>query len=117
MDDKLKNALDFANYAYTLHNQKKLLKQKFFDDCVLYYDAGKFTITRDLISYCLNSQSKRENNGSVIILDDNDIPIQVKDIDIFTGKIIEVYNQSLEDYYNEYQKLQSNKSVKGLIDE
>jgi hypothetical protein len=53
MDDKLKNALDFANYAHVLHNQKKLIKQKFIDNCVYYYNAGKFSITQDLIVYCL----------------------------------------------------------------
>jgi len=112
MDDKLKNALDFANYAHVLHNQKKLIKQKFLDNCVYYHNAGKFTITPDLLVYCLSYKQK-----TCILLDDNNIPIKITNLKDFTDTISTKYNQAKEQYYEEYTKLTANKSVKGLLDE
>ena len=34
MDERLQKALEFGNYTVTLNNQKKLLKEKFIDQCV-----------------------------------------------------------------------------------
>jgi len=113
MDNKLEKALDFANYAHTLHNQKKLIKQKFKDDCVYYYNAGKFTINDKLISLCI--LYKEDTN--VILLDDNEIPIQVKNMGSFTNTIIKQYENAKESYYKEYSQLTSHKSVEGLINE
>ena len=31
MDERLKKALDFSNYMVTLNNQKRVLKEKFFE--------------------------------------------------------------------------------------
>ena len=112
MDDKLKNALDFANYAHVLHNQKKLIKQKFIDNCVHYYNAGKFSITQDLIVYCLTYKQK-----TCILLDDNNIPIKIDNLKEFTDAISQIYDKAKEQYFEEYKKLTSNKSVKGLLDE
>jgi len=116
MDDKLKNALEFANYSHTLHNQKQLIKQKFIDDCVFYHNAGKFTVNRELLVYCGYCQ-QWNRNIPVILLDDNNIPIEIKDIDKFTIDILKLYKKSSEEYHNAYQKLVGNKTVKGLIDE
>jgi len=113
MDDKLKNALEFANYANTLFNQKKLIHQNFLDACVYYYDAGKFSIDQQLISYCKNCLTSKNN----ILLDDNSIPIKISNPKQFIKNITDIYNSNIEDYYNEYQNLIKQKSVQGLIDE
>jgi hypothetical protein len=79
MDSQLSSALEFANYTQTLYNQKKLAEQTFLDACVIYRNAGKFTITIQLIALC---QGYR-NRSSVILLDDNNIPIKLDDIGVF----------------------------------
>jgi hypothetical protein len=53
MDSQLSSALEFANYTQTLYNQKKLAEQTFLDACVIYRNAGKFTITIQLIDRAL----------------------------------------------------------------
>ena len=52
MDKRLQQALDFSQYMTTLNNQKRLLLEKFYENCILYYNGGKFTVTPELISYC-----------------------------------------------------------------
>ena len=39
MDERLEKALDFGNYSVTLNNQKRLLKEKFYDDCIMYQNG------------------------------------------------------------------------------
>ena len=47
MDERLQKALEFGNYTVTLNNQKKLLKEKFIDQCVFYTNGYKFKINQD----------------------------------------------------------------------
>lgn len=111
MDQRLADALDFANYSQTLFNQKKLTYQKFVDSCIYYYNAGKFTINKELICYCNNL------TNSAIILDDNNLPIKISDIKKFTKQITIQYNSALDLYHQEYEKIISQKNVEGIIDE
>tara|TARA_R110001606_G_scaffold87896_1_gene198045 strand:+ start:125 stop:466 length:342 start_codon:yes stop_codon:yes gene_type:complete len=113
MDSQLSSALEFANYTQTLYNQKKLAEQTFLDACVIYRNAGKFTITIQLIVLC---QGYR-NRSSVILLDDNNIPIKLDDIGVFAQEIQKSYTAAISTYYDEHQRIISNKDVKGVIDE
>ena len=51
MDDKLKLALDFSNYMITLDNQKRVLQEKYEQDLIYYFNAGRFTVTQGLVSF------------------------------------------------------------------
>lgn len=112
MDKKLSNALDFANYAHTLHKQKNLAKQKFLDECIVYFNAGKFTVTQDLITSCKVCKSK-----AIILLDDNCIPVEIENVNKFTKLIEQTYLKAISEYFDEYQRLGSYKDVQGLLDE
>jgi hypothetical protein len=39
MDDRLKKALEFSNYMITLNNQRKLVHEKFVENCVHYING------------------------------------------------------------------------------
>lgn len=112
MDEKLKKALDFANYNHTLFNQKKILYQDFLDNCIIYHNAGKFTVDKNLIGF-VSSNSKKE----LLLLDDNNVPVKIEDTKVFYKLIKETYEKQLQIYYKEYEKLIKNKTVQGLIDE
>ena len=112
MDEKLKKALDFANYNHTLFNQKKIIYQDFLDNCVIYYNAGKFSVDKNLIVY-VSSYNKKE----LLLLDDNNIPIKIEDSKVFHKLIKGTYEKQLKIYYEKYEKLVANKTVQGLIDE
>ena len=111
MDKRLEKALEFANYSNTLLNQKKLARQRFLDSCVFYYEAGKFTASQQLITYS-NSLVKDS-----IILDDNNVPIKIKSINKFQKDLLKKYTDAINEYYDEYQRLTSKKTVKDLLDE
>jgi len=112
MDEKLKKALDFANYNHTLFNQKKLAYQDFLDNCVHYCNAGKFTINRQLIAFVSGVTTKE-----LILLDDNNVPVKITNVDAFSKEIKKIYATQLENYYKKYTELTSNKTVQGIINE
>ena len=48
MEDALTKALEFANFPATLNTQKTILKNKYNDNCALYFKGGKFTVSMTL---------------------------------------------------------------------
>lgn len=111
MDQRLQQAIDFANYAKTLANQKKLALQNFKDNCIFYFNAGKFILSQEFISFV--SLIKDED----IVLDANNIPVTIEDSDNFRQLVTEAYQKALFEYNEQYHSLTKQKNVQGLIDE
>ena len=114
MDERLEKALDHANYMVTLTNQKRLIHQKFLENCVHYLNGGKFTVNRELINFCSTLLSQEQD--SCVLIDDNDIPIQVDDLQEFLDSILDIYFTSVNAYHAEYSKIRTNRKIEGLVD-
>lgn len=114
MDTRLEKALDFSNYMITLNNQKRILKEQFQNDSIHYYNGGTFTVTPGLISFCQSLVALHQT--STIIVDDNDIPVVVEDIEQFADSLVNVYWKAANKYHTEYNKLKTNRTVKGIVD-
>jgi|SRR5210317_62974 hypothetical protein len=113
MDERLEKAIEFSNYMVTLNNQKRLLKEKFYEDLIFFYNGCQFTVTRELINFC-NTMIASEQED-IIIVDDNDIPSQVLDIQEFYDGIIDTYFSASNTYFAEYESLKKNRSVGNLV--
>ena len=46
MDEKLSKALEFANYTRTFEDQRRLLKERYFDSLVFFNNGGQFTVSK-----------------------------------------------------------------------
>ena len=86
MDERLKKALDISNYMVTLNNQKRLLKDKFYENSVHYCNGGQFSVTKELISFCFSL--KYAGQEYTVLIDDNDIPIEIDDLEKFLKILI-----------------------------
>lgn len=113
MDEKLSKALEFGNYSATLDNQKRMLHEKFVTDTLYFVSGGQFTINKELINYCQTLVSN--DQSTVILLDDNNTPIEITDIKDFQSEIFDKYFTSLNELYTEYKKLEKSRTVDGLI--
>ena len=114
MDERLQKALDFSNYMVTLNNQKRILQESVYQDLIYYISGSKFTVNRELICFCSTLVNfKRE---SIVLIDDNDIPVKIDDINKFLEDILDVYFTATNKFNTEYQKLKSNRSVEKLIE-
>ena len=113
MDERLSKALEFSNFLETQNNQKRILLAQYKQDLIYYIDGHKITITQQLISFCRSCVLS--NEFSTWILDDNDIPMYVADLEQFTHSIYKVYADASKKYLDEYQTIKTQKSVQGLV--
>lgn len=114
MDERLEKALDFSNYMITLENQKRVLKEQYQNNIIFYYKGGQFTVTQQLLSFCQSLIQLEQT--SVVLIDDTEIPVEIEDLTEFTNEIVNVYWKATNSYLIEYNKLRSNRTVKGIID-
>jgi|TARA_B110000977_G_scaffold109211_1_gene142076 hypothetical protein len=113
MDERLEQALDFSNYMVTLNNQRRVIHEQFLETCVHYLNGGKFSISRDLITFC---QTLRHNDqDSAILIDDNNTPVEVEDLQKFLDDILDIYFTTSYEYLDEYNKIKKNRKVEGLV--
>jgi hypothetical protein len=114
MDNKLEAALDYANFSLTLEKQKLAAKRHFKKSIILTYESGTFTVSVELLSYCVTMMNEPLYE-QYIIIDDNDIPIEIQDIKDFYTKARRLYYKYCKEYLNEYKRLVNKKDVKGLV--
>jgi len=115
MDERLEKALEFSNYMVTLNNQKRILKEQFRENIVHYYNRGKFTITRDLITF-VNMLVDRKRSEDIVLIDDNETPVLISDANSFLSDILDRYFSVTNQYHTAYLELLSKRSVEKLVD-
>jgi len=113
MDERLEKALEFSNYMVTLNNQRRVVREQFLENCVHYLNGGKFAVNRDLITFC-HTLLQREQT-SAILIDDNDTPIEVEDLQKFLDDILDIYFTTSYEYFDKYNEIKKNRTVKGLV--
>jgi len=114
MDERLEKALDFSNYMITLDNTKRVLKEQYQDDLLYFCNGGQFTVNPGLVSFCQSLLALGQEE--TVLIDDNDIPIQVEDLKVFASEMVNVYSKAANKYITEYNKLKTNRTVKGIIE-
>ena len=113
MDERLSKALEFANYSVTLNNQRRALKEKYLADVIYYHNGGCFAVTKELIIF-VKTLVDTGNDEGVILIDDNDVPIEIANLNTFLDTILNKYFTASNEYYTEYQLLRKNRSVEGI---
>jgi hypothetical protein len=115
MEDLLKRALEFSNYRQTLSIQKKVLKEKINAQLTYGYGGGIFKIDRPLIVFVqmLIDQGRVQD---IPLLDVNDNPIMVSNMEQFRDEIMDRYFSALYDYYEKDQAIRKSRSVEKLVD-
>lgn len=115
MDERLEKALDFSNYMVTINNQKRVLKEQYRENIVHYYNGGQFTVTQDLITF-VNLLVEREVSERIVLVDDNETPVEIADADEFLSDILDRYFSVTNQYYTAYNELLTKRSVKKLVE-
>jgi hypothetical protein len=115
MEDQLKKALDFSNYRQTFSIQRKVLKEKVESTLTYGHNGGIFKIDRSLITF-VQMLIDRGRTSGVPLIDSNENPILVNDLEKFRDEILDRYFTSTLDYYENYSKLKKSRSVEKLID-
>lgn len=112
MDFRLESVLQDVDHINTINNQKRLAKEKFYENIVIFYNGGRFTITKDFIAFV----SQVVTGDIKYITDDNDIPVNIKDAKEFQHLVMNTYTTAAEQYFNEYSELVNNsRDVEDLL--
>lgn len=114
MEERLAQALDFANYRQTLNNQLHKVKVRATGMLTFAKNGGTFTINRELI--CFLDYALRNGYHDIAILDDNNTPVQISDVTSFLKEITERYFGITNDYLKEYQEIKKSRNVKSILD-
>ena len=115
MEDQLQNALNFANYRQSFSIQRKTLKEKIEANLTYGFGGGIFKIDRELISFTQTLIDKERISG-VVILDQNETPVLIDDLQQFQDNIISRYFEATNEYFEQYQNLKKSRTVEKLID-
>lgn len=115
MDQRLEQALDFSNYMITLDNSKRILKEQYQDNLICYHNGGRFTVSKELISFCQSLVNYEQTD--TVLVDDNDIPVMIENLVEFANEINSVYWTATNTYLTEYNKLKTNRTVEGIFNE
>lgn len=114
MDERLSKALEFANYMVTLNAQKRALKEKFQNECITYDNGGTFTINKTLITF-VKLLLDKDQKADIVLIDDNDLPIIIPDLESFYESMLSQYTQAVNSYYTSYLTLKKKRSIESLI--
>lgn len=114
MDERLEKALNFSNYMVTLNNQKRIIKEKFFEDLLYFSNGCQFSVTKELITF-VGLLIERGNDTDVVLTDDNDIPAKIQNLNVFYEDILNIYFTASNEYHTKYEELKKNRKVEKLV--
>jgi hypothetical protein len=115
MDERLEKALEFSNFKYTAYLEKTRLQEKLKSDLLFYHNGGRFFLDRNFIVF-LNLITPEEGTGTITILDDKLIPIQIEDIKKLQKEALDQYSSVTNKYFIEFESLKKKRSVKNLVE-
>jgi hypothetical protein len=104
----VENRLSAVNQMENFNNQLQLLKDKFVDSNILFYQGHQFTIQGNLLSLC-KSYIDLHRTKDVVLLDDYQTPVLISDLTEFSDNAWHTYQTNLNQYHTEYQTLIKNK--------
>jgi hypothetical protein len=114
MEERLEQALAFANYKQTLNNQLQKLKIRTEGTLIFAKNGGHFTINRELICYL--DYLNRNETTETTLLDDNNTPVLITDVADFLKEITRRYSVVTTDYLKEYKEISKSRNVKSILD-
>jgi hypothetical protein len=114
LDERLEKAMESAKYRVTLYNQKENCKLKFKQALSFSKAGGVFHVSQELISFV--SSLLARSLTEAIIIDVNENPIKIDDLENFHDTIIDRYYEATNDYLTDFKKIQSSRKTAPMME-
>jgi hypothetical protein len=114
MDDNLRKAFEISNFMSVMADQKRILIEEFNQNTKYFFNGAVFTANKELINFVKTMIDMDQQ--SIVLIDDNNTPVDVVDPNEFLKELLNVYNFAVNSYFNKFQKLKSSRSVESLLD-
>ena len=112
MDARLQQALEHANYRQTLGIERQRLKDKCLAELMFAFNGGIFTASKELIAFT----AAIKDYGSATILDSNDYPVSVDNLEEFHTKVMSTYFEATNRYLADYESIKQKRTAAKLVD-
>ncbi len=114
MSERLTQALSFANYRQTLNNQLSKLKIRAEGTLMFAKAGGNFSINQELI--CFVDYLCRTGLNEATLLDNNNTPVLITDVNAFLEEVTQRYFEVTNDYLREYTEIKKSRNIKKILD-
>jgi len=113
IDKRLEEALVHANYRTTLNIQKQNARLKLQKNLTFSTNGGTFKVSPELISFvsALLSKGRKET----IMLDVNENPIEIANLEEFLENISDTYYECMNEYLTEVKGINKSRTVKAIV--
>ena len=112
VDERLAKALEASNYRLSLNTQRENSKLKLKNKLVYSENGGIFKITQDFISFIF---ALSQNKTDAVILDSNENPIVIDDLNDFYEEIVGIYQEAMNDYLREYENFKKMRTTAKVV--
>ena len=112
--ERLEKALNFSNTMQTFNLNKNNLKVKTQNLLNFSSNGGTFKVSQERIGFVKFVVDSGKD--TTVILDKNDIPVRIDDTKKFLEDISSLYFESINEYYNDYQKLRSSRKIEKVLE-
>ena len=114
MDERLEKALEFSNYALTINNQKRNIRNRVAQLQIVHYSGGAFVANHETIAF-IKALIDLKHKSSVVI-DSLNNPITVKSLKDLLEKLVDAYTNATTEFNIENEKLKKARNIKKIMD-
>ena len=114
MDERLSKALEFSNYALTINNQKRNIRNRVAQLQIVHYLGGVFLADHETIAF-IKTLIDLEHKSSIVI-DSKQNPISVKSLKELLDKLLNAYTSATTEFDIENEKLKKARNIKTIMD-
>ena len=114
MDERLEQALEFSNYALTINNQKRNIRNRVAQLQIVHYAGGVFIANHETISFIKTLIDMKHKKS--IIIDSKNNPITVKSLNELLEKLMDAYTSATTEFDIENEKIKKSRNIKKIMD-
>jgi len=110
----IEKAYDFINFRTTIVNQKHILVSQVEERLTCHLNGGIFKAEPGFIAFIGDLISSGYEMAPIIDLNDN--PILIEDLKGFKNMLLSCYVETVQDYWNDWQKIRTERDLKKIAD-
>ena len=110
----LEKAYDFINFRTTLVNQKHLLIAQIEERLTCHLNGGTFTADHGLIAFIGDLIDSGYEQSPILDIHNN--PILIENLQEFKNMLLSCYVETVQDYWNDWQKIRNERDLKKIAD-
>jgi hypothetical protein len=114
MDERIEQAFEVANYMATLSNQRRIILEEFNQKLIYYTNGGTFKIDHSLINFTKHIL-ELGHTSDVPLVDSNNFPILISDVQGFYDSIVSVYFEAVNDYAVKFAEIKSKRKIEDIV--